>query len=281
MAISCVIPACLNTNIQNSTAAEQTRKRAERKKPCIVFPSRQEPRCRADGKRLGLARSRGSARSQPQPRAPGSVSRSQVSSFPPPLAQPRGSRRKSSSAGKDKRGSGWELVPKEVTGRVPRLDAGTAFVGGEGTASEPLCPTVPMILPLSALHTVPLVTQVPHKPIPPPGHCPQSRRVTLLTHRHAVCPQPASALKQSPSPRSLLAPTSLAFTFVFGQVYATETPPDPCFDVLIGKLWWPALLTRLTSAKGIFHFVSRKLQQGLGTLASGSVHLPQRELPSR
>lgn len=43
----------------------------------------------------------------------------------------------------------------------------------------------------SALHAVPSVTRVPHKPIPPPGRCPQSHRVTLLAQRHAAPPQPA------------------------------------------------------------------------------------------
>lgn len=83
-----------------------------------------------------------------------------------------------------------------------------------------------------------------------------------------------------PSPQRLLDSPLVNFISNLNQVHTTETPLNPGFDVLIGKLWWPALL-RLGSAKGIFHLVSSKLQQCLGTLVQDSVHSSQWELPSQ
>lgn len=97
-----------------------------------------------------------------------------------------------------------------------------------------------------------------------------------LPRRGAASSLPASALPQPPSPQDS---PLVDFISNLSQIYTTETPLNPGFDVSIGKLWWPALL-RMGSAKGIFHLVSSKLQQCLGTPVQDSVHPSQWELPS-
>lgn len=141
--------------------------------------------------------------------------------------------------------------------------------------SQPFCISD---FPHCALHMVPLASQASINPFLSQETTSGAVGFGSLPRRGAVSSQPAPALPQPPSPQRLLDSPLVDFISNLSQVYTTETPLNPGFDVSIGKLWWPALL-RMGSAKGIFHLVSSKLQQCLGTPVQDSVHPSQWELP--
>lgn len=130
-----------------------------------MFPSRQEPRCRADGKHLGLACSRGWATCTQQllvrggtSAHPSSCTRHTSAPHPPPafpLSQLRGSQIKSSSSARNKKGWQWELFPKGVHQPCPGLRRSCPERGRGGHSPSAHGTNG---FPHSALHAVPLAS---------------------------------------------------------------------------------------------------------------------------
>lgn len=165
MAISCVIPACLNTNIQTPQLQNKPGKRgAEEALHCVPQPPRAALPRRWQTPWAHVLPGPGDA----LPPAPGAhpSSRTAVQSAPHPppgfpLSRPRESRTKSSSSARNKRGWRWELFPKGV--HQPRPGLRPVPQSGDKVLTAPLlCGTNDF--PPTALHMVPLASWAPINP---------------------------------------------------------------------------------------------------------------------